>query len=234
MKLPHLHGLNGMIYTDEEKVEEMANQLQNQCRSSYVRADLDVIELVNREMRIFMNEETDKEIRSTNIEEVTNIIKVTELPPNAKKILENIINGALKLKHFPKKWKEADAIAIPSLEKRKISHEITDISESIEIGPNTEEQDIYKKTITNWEQYRIILNNQTTTMNNIENIETLEAEVDQLTEKTVRVLRVTTMFKEENIKKNRLPIEMKERIKEKHRARKRAQRTLQPENKKKP
>ncbi|KAK9877761.1 hypothetical protein WA026_019441 [Henosepilachna vigintioctopunctata] len=130
MKIPPLHGLNGMIYTDEEKVEEIANQLKNQCRSSYVRADLDVIEQVNREMRIFMNEETDEEIRNTNIEEVTNIIKgsgkrkalgpdgipsiaVTELPPNAKKILENIINGTLKLEHFPNEWKEADAIAIP-------------------------------------------------------------------------------------------------------------------------
>ncbi|KAK9877726.1 hypothetical protein WA026_019406 [Henosepilachna vigintioctopunctata] len=98
IKIPPLHGLNGMIYTDDEKVEEIANQLKNQCRSSYVRADLDVIEHVNREMRIFMNEETDKEIRNANIEEVTNIIKgngkrkalgpdgipciaVTELPP---------------------------------------------------------------------------------------------------------------------------------------------------------
>ncbi|KAK9877735.1 hypothetical protein WA026_019415 [Henosepilachna vigintioctopunctata] len=92
-------------------------------------------------MVIFMNEETDEEIRSRNIEEVTNIIKgsgkrkapgpdgipsiaVTELPPNAKKKLENIINGALKLKHIPKKWKEADAIAIPSLEKREISRQV--------------------------------------------------------------------------------------------------------------
>ncbi|KAK9877723.1 hypothetical protein WA026_019403 [Henosepilachna vigintioctopunctata] len=102
----------------------------------------------------------------------------------------------------------------------------------LEQQANTEEQDIYKKKITNWEQYRIILNYQTTTMNNKENIETLEAEVDQLTEKTVRVLRVTTMFEEENIKKNRLPIKMKERIKKKYRSRKRAQRTLHPENKK--
>ncbi|KAK9888979.1 hypothetical protein WA026_004263 [Henosepilachna vigintioctopunctata] len=39
------------------------------------------------------------------------------------------------------------------------------------------------------------------------------------------------MIKEENMKKNRLPIEIKKQIKEKHRARKRAQSTLHPEDK---
>ncbi|KAK9892396.1 hypothetical protein WA026_019847 [Henosepilachna vigintioctopunctata] len=101
----------------------------------------------------------------------------------------------------------------------------------LELGTTADEQDTYITRKTNWEKFKIKLNESTTSEQSIQNITSLEEEVRLFTNKIRQTLEECTTIKTEEIKKDKIPIEMKKLRREKHEARKSSQRTLHPDDK---
>lgn len=49
---PPLHGSNGMVYTTQDKAEQLANSLENQCDKNYENIDLDHIDMVHQTLNL--------------------------------------------------------------------------------------------------------------------------------------------------------------------------------------
>lgn len=128
--LPPIHGEDGVVYTDEEKAEAFALNLERQCSPNWEHADPDFVELIERCVERRLNQVRAPEIRPVSPAEVRSMIKklkvrkapgpdgisnkmVRQFPDLAVMHLVAIYNGMLRLVHFPEKWKIADVIFLP-------------------------------------------------------------------------------------------------------------------------
>lgn len=129
--MPPIHGTTGVVFTEKQKAEAFADNLETQCSPNYTHADLDHIEQINRGVRKALRDTEDSEIiRPTSPSEVRTIIKqlkikkapgkdgitnkmIRHAPPKAVMHIVAIINAILRLRYFPDKWKVADVIVIP-------------------------------------------------------------------------------------------------------------------------
>lgn len=129
--LPPIHGERGVVHTVPQKAEAFADNLELQCSPNYIDADLDHIGEINRSVRRKLRDSDDDEIiKPTSPAEVRAIIKrlrvkkapgvdginnrmIKHLPDRGVMHIVAIINGMLRLRHFPARWKVADVIFIP-------------------------------------------------------------------------------------------------------------------------
>lgn len=130
--IPPIHGLNGMAYSDSDKAEAFADNLESQCTPlEYDSSDEDdQVDLINGRVRRLLQVEENETITPTSPLEIRTLIKKTKvktapgndgisnralrhLPPLALVWLCTIINAALRFRYFPKKWRCADVILIP-------------------------------------------------------------------------------------------------------------------------
>lgn len=128
---PPLHGPGRIIHTDHEKADVFADRLQLQFSPNRSPDDdIDFEESIERKARRIIRQQSDATIRSTNAEEVLEEIKylkkrsspgedgitnshLKNCPIEFTKNIVNLINGILRLQHFPEAWKNAIVILIP-------------------------------------------------------------------------------------------------------------------------
>jgi retron-type reverse transcriptase len=132
-----LHGRHGLVFSDEDKAEVLADSLASQCRTVQENTNDDLIRLVHREVRRTLADDPHTRLRHTNPGEVQQIIKQLKkrkapgpdgIPNEALKSLPlkgichlvAIINASLRLRHFPRKWKIADVVTIPKPGKDRL------------------------------------------------------------------------------------------------------------------
>jgi hypothetical protein len=128
--LPPIHGARGMVYTDEEKVEAFAENLELLCSVNLTNADLDHVGDVEDEVEELVETPPDIPIPPTTPEEISEIIRklknrkapgpdnignraLKRLPEKALVALTGIANGIFRVRHFPQRWKTANVIFIP-------------------------------------------------------------------------------------------------------------------------
>lgn len=127
---PPIHGANGMAYTDVEKAEAFAENLERQCSPNYANADVDHIGRIHRSVRRRLRQEDPQPLLPATPNEIQQLIRKTKprkapgpdtignralkaLPRKGLVALTAIINSMLRLHHFPSQWKCADVIVLP-------------------------------------------------------------------------------------------------------------------------
>jgi hypothetical protein len=70
-----LHGRHGMVFTDEDKAEVLADSLESQCQTVQQNTNDDLIHQVNREVRRTLAENPQTRLRHTTPNEVQKILK---------------------------------------------------------------------------------------------------------------------------------------------------------------
>jgi retron-type reverse transcriptase len=132
-----LHGRHGMVFTDEDKAEVLADSLESQCQTVQQNTNDDLIHQVNREVRRTLAENPQTRLRHTTPNEVQKILKELKMrkasgpdgiPNEALKLLPlkgvchlvAIVNAALRLRLFPQQWKAADVVTIPKPGKDRL------------------------------------------------------------------------------------------------------------------
>ncbi|KAF2901853.1 hypothetical protein ILUMI_04328 [Ignelater luminosus] len=78
-KIPAIHDEYGLVYSNEDKAEEFADNLQKQCSLNYDNIDLDFVARINRDVRTKLRLKKKRRLlQSTSPEEVRRIIRSTK------------------------------------------------------------------------------------------------------------------------------------------------------------
>lgn len=130
-----LHGLNGLVYEDEAKLEAFADSMEAQFTENPPRhKDNAFNEKILRQTNDFLAENYDVQTQPTNIDEIKTIIhgldpkktpghdKTTNhilklLPEKTLSKITDIMNACLKTSYFPKRWRHAIIAMIPKPNK---------------------------------------------------------------------------------------------------------------------
>lgn len=126
-----MHGERGLVYSNQEKAEALADSLEKQCTPVYDNVDLDRVNKINKYTRLTLSRDySHEEIDFATPEEVLAITSkvnakkasgpdgisnkaIRHLPRKAIVGLANIANALFKLGHFPASWKLAHVVPIP-------------------------------------------------------------------------------------------------------------------------
>lgn len=129
--MPPIHGASGIVYTEAEKADVFAENLERQCSPNFDNADLDHIERVEADVRARLaSADANRHLLPASPEEVKQLINRTRerkapgpdgitnkvlksLSKKAIMTLVAIINAILRLRYFPHDWKCADVIVLP-------------------------------------------------------------------------------------------------------------------------
>ena len=129
-RMPPLHGERGIVYTEADKAEAIADSLERQCSPNYQHCDVIFVGRINRLVRQRLKGEPDSVIKHVSPREIWDIVSKLNKrkAPGPDKIsnhalknlsrkgivaITNIINAALRLRYFPPEWKKADVVVIP-------------------------------------------------------------------------------------------------------------------------
>lgn len=123
-----IHGENGLVFTEAEKAEALADALERQFTDNLEPTDDDFEEIIETQVdKWLLNTSPENTIDPTDKYEVTNIINklkrkkapgkdnitntmIKNLPPPIIDNLTDIFNKCIELSHFPDSWKEAQII----------------------------------------------------------------------------------------------------------------------------
>lgn len=128
--VPPIHGPTGIVYSDIDRAETFADRPELQTSPDFTHANLDHIEYVEKHVRRALQHSDNtipKHITPAETRALLDRLPIHKAPgpdciPNkalrslGKKgtvALTNIFNSALRLRHFPTKWRTADVIVIP-------------------------------------------------------------------------------------------------------------------------
>lgn len=126
---PPIQSRNGVCYSDTDKAEAFADNLEVQCSVNNIENEA-TERIVSASVRRLAVAQDYEEIEPATPEELGDIIKklhpgkapgpdgisnkaIKSLPKKGRAKLLNIINSCLRLRYFPKRWREALVIAIP-------------------------------------------------------------------------------------------------------------------------
>lgn len=123
--IPILHGLNGLALSNEDRVEEIANNFEKVHRLTQDMSDYDTEKLINRKYREIRAKQIDKndivlvsprEIKKAvlrtkskkapGLDNIQNIV-LKQLPKKAFVQLTYIFNACFEISYFPSVWKKA-------------------------------------------------------------------------------------------------------------------------------
>jgi len=125
-----IQGINGMVFSDEEKAEAFADEMEGQFKNNSFPSNPHFENIVGSEVSDFLNNPTsDIPIDPTNLDEISFIISklknrkapgidninnsmLKNLPDISILKLLQIINACLKIAYFPLPWKKASIIMI--------------------------------------------------------------------------------------------------------------------------
>ncbi|GBO32311.1 putative RNA-directed DNA polymerase from transposon X-element [Araneus ventricosus] len=127
-KIPPLWGVNTIAYSNEEKAEELAFNLEDQFTIHNIQ-DSKTDKIVNNDVKKLLRQTPKIDIEPCTPEEVTEAIKLTKKKKSPGKdaitneMLQNLpikmicritklINAILKLQYFPKPWRSAIIVPI--------------------------------------------------------------------------------------------------------------------------
>lgn len=128
--IPPIHGENGVAYSDSDKAEAFADNLERQCSPSYRNADVVHIGRINTRIRQSLRRVDPTHLQPTSIEEVRKRISALKtkkasgsdgvsnsalkaLPKKALAALTGMLNAMLRLRYFPSQWKCAEVVVLP-------------------------------------------------------------------------------------------------------------------------
>ena len=137
-KVPTLHGPRGLVFTDKEKADTLAEQFErvhhltedfgdeqteravhgvyNLVKGGEVLVD-DIDYVSPREVKKIIKQTKSK--KAPGNDGIQNII-LKNLPRKATTQLTNIYNACMKISYFPEKWKKADVLSVKKPGKDKL------------------------------------------------------------------------------------------------------------------
>lgn len=143
-KMPHLHGPNGLVFSEQEKADLLAENFEKVHHQTEDFGD----DETDSEVKLLYDKLVSEQVSAENIKfvspsEVRKAIKslkpkkapgpdgiqniiLKNLPHKAIVQLTNIFNACMKYSHFPQNWKQAEVLAFPKPGKTVYFHKTTD------------------------------------------------------------------------------------------------------------